>query len=137
MKRKDDRYGIDMRRFCADHEKYLRERLEREGPSSALLELHLERLRWLQHERLIHLIVLVLTALAELFAADLCLLHPEVGIGAAIALLVLAVLLAFYFAHYFFLENTTQHWYRLAMELQAACRRSQSPDGQRRDDREN
>ena len=33
------------------------------------------------------------------------------------ASLPLAVLLAFYFAHYFFLENTVQHWYQLADDL--------------------
>ena len=40
----------------------------------------------------------------------------------AAAVLGLAVLLAFYFAHYFFLENTTQHWYRLAEELGEALK---------------
>jgi hypothetical protein len=44
-------------------------------------------------------------------------LHPETNPLAAIVMLALAVLLAFYFAHYFFLENTVQHWYRLADEL--------------------
>ena len=87
-------------------------------PSPELMALHLERLRWLQHERLVHLIVLVMTSLAELFTVDLALLHPETNPTAAIIMLAMAVLLAFYFAHYFFLENTVQHWYRLADELQ-------------------
>ena len=86
-------------------------------PSPELMEVHLEKLRWLQHERLVHLIVLVMTALAELFTVDLALLHPETDPMAAIVMLALAVLLGFYFAHYFFLENTVQHWYRLADEL--------------------
>lgn len=117
MGRKTDRYGINMRRWCAEHEKAVEAALAQGTVSTALLERHREKLRWLQHERLIHLLVVLLTSIAELFTVDLTLLHPEVGVGAAIVMLVLAVLLGFYFAHYFFLENTTQHWYRLAEEL--------------------
>ena len=116
MKRQDN-FGINMKRFCRDHEADI-ERALREGSApSALLKIHLEKLRWLQHERLIHLIVLCLTSLAELFCADLTLLHPQTHPVSAVAMLALAVLLGFYFAHYFFLENTTQRWYRLAEQL--------------------
>ena len=45
------------------------------------------------------------------------LLHPEAGIVPALIMLGLAVLLGFYFFHYFFLENTVQRWYRIAEEL--------------------
>ena len=31
--------------------------------------------------------------------------------------LILLVLLIFYLRHYFFLENTVQHWYHIAEEL--------------------
>lgn len=125
MSRKADRYGIDMRRWCAAHQAVVETALAQGSVSPALLELHREKLAWLQHERLIHLIVVLLTSIAELFALDLTLLHPEVSFGAAIAMLALAVLLGFYFVHYFFLENTTQHWYRLAEELSAALEASQ------------
>lgn len=118
--RRSDRYGINMKRFCRSHEAEVAGALARSGPSPALLEAHLETLHWLQHERLIHLIVLVMTAAGELFAVDLALLHPETNPMAAVVMLGLAVLLGFYFAHYFFLENTTQHWYRIAGELRAA-----------------
>ena len=105
-----DRFGINMKRYCRAHEA----ELSSLPPSGALLDMHLEKLRWLQHERLVHLIVLVMTALAELFTVDLAVLHPETNPLAAAVMLVLAVLLGFYFAHYFFLENTVQHWYTLA-----------------------
>lgn len=109
----NDRFGINMKQFCRAHEARLRE-----GTASrALLEEHLEKLRWLQHERLVHLIVLVMTVFGELFVLDLVLLHPETGVGPALMLLGLAVLLVFYVFHYFFLENTVQHWYRLAERL--------------------
>lgn len=114
---KKDRYGLNMKRFCREHEAAVAAALAETGPAPDLLARHRETLAWLQHERLVHLIVLVMTALGELFVVDLALLHPETDPGAAIVMLGLAVLLAFYFAHYFFLENTVQRWYRLAQEL--------------------
>lgn len=125
MSRGRDRYGVDMRRWCAEHEKRVEQALSRGSVPPSLLSLHREKLRWLQHERLVHLIVVLLTSLAELFAVDLTLLHPDCSFGGAIAMLALAVLLGFYFAHYFFLENTTQHWYRLTEELLRAAERSE------------
>ena len=53
----------------------------------------------------------------ELFTVDLVLLHPELGIVPAVIMLGLAVLLGFYFYHYFFLKNTVQRWYRIAEEM--------------------
>ena len=82
-----------------------------------LLEEHLRMIAWVQHERLVHLIVTVMVVLCELFMVDLVLLHPELGIVPALIMLGLAVLLGFYFWHYFFLENTVQRWYRIAEEL--------------------
>ena len=108
-----DRFGIHMKDWCRQHEAFF----SAAAPTEALLALHREKIRILQHERLVHLIVTVMVVLAELFAVDLVLLHPELGVVPAIVMLGLAVLLGFYFWHYFFLENTVQRWYRLADEL--------------------
>ena len=43
--------------------------------------------------------------------------QPELGIVPAVIMLGMAVLMGFYFWHYFFLENTVQRWYRIAEEL--------------------
>ena len=117
--KKQDSFGINMKRFCRAHEADMEGRLREGRPCPDALRIHLEKLRWLQHERLVHLIVLCLTCLAELFCADLTLLHPQTHPLSALLMLALAVLLGFYFAHYFFLENTTQCWYRLAERLMA------------------
>ena len=119
-----DRFGINVKRYCREHER----RMASLPPSRALLKEHLEKLGWLQHERVVHLIVLVLTALAELFTVDLTLLHPETNPLAAFVMLGLAVLLAFYFAHYFFLENTVQHWYMLADDLRGKLASEEGQD---------
>ena len=45
------------------------------------------------------------------------LLVPSTMPVSLVIYLILLVLLAFYLRHYFFLENTVQHWYRTAEEL--------------------
>lgn len=105
-----DRFGINIKQYCREHEAALRD-----GTVSP--EQHREKLRWLQHERLVHLIVVVMVVIVELFTIDLAVLHPETNPLAGIVMLVLAILLGFYFYHYFFLENTVQRWYKLADRL--------------------
>ena len=112
-----DRFGINMKRFCREHEARVTAAVEAGEATPELLEEHLRMIAWIQHERLVHLIVTVMVVICELFTVDLVLLHPELGIVPAVIMLGLAVLLGFYFWHYFFLENTVQRWYRIAEEL--------------------
>ncbi len=109
----DTRFGINMKRYCREHEEFVLS----QKPTPQLLEVHLEKIRLLQHERLVHLIVTVMVVIIELFVTDLSILHPETAPYSAIAMLGLAILLGFYFFHYFFLENTVQRWYVIADEL--------------------
>ncbi len=111
----DARFGINMKKYCREHEAYV---LSQE-PTPQLLELHQEKIRILQHERLVHLIVTVMVVIIELFVVDLAVLHPETAPYSAIVMLGLAVLLGFYFFHYFFLENTVQRWYVIEDHLRA------------------
>ncbi len=112
----DMKFGINMKRFCKEHEAFV---LSQEA-SPRLLSLHKEKIGILQHERLVHLIVTVMVVIIELFVMDLVLLHPETAPYSAIAMLGLAILLGFYFFHYFFLENTVQRWYVIADQIREA-----------------
>ena len=113
-----DTFGINMKQYCRGHEEMVRAALQENRVTPALTELHREKIAMLQHERLIHLIVTVMVVITELFALALVLLHPDVvGIPGAVVVLALAVLLGFYFYHYFFLENTVQRWYRILDEM--------------------
>ena len=114
---KSDRFGINMKQFCREHEARVAAAVEAGEATEELLEEHLRMIAWVQHERLVHLIVTVMVVLCELFTVELVLLHPELGIVPALIMLGLAVLLGFYFWHYFFLENTVQRWYWIAEEL--------------------
>ncbi len=114
---KSDRFGIDIRKYCKDHEEAVRAVLAEGRVTQELYVIHREKIRILQHERLVHLIVTVMVVFVEAFVTELVLVHPEMGIVPAVVMLGLAVLLAFYFRHYFFLENTVQRWYILLDEL--------------------
>ena len=95
-----DKFGINMRQFCKEHERWLEQQIEQYGCSQELLSLHLEKLRWLQHERLVHLLVLIMTVFAELFFVFLTLAFAETNPASSAIAVILAVLLCFYFAHY-------------------------------------
>ena len=112
-----EKFGINMKRFCREREARVTATVTAGEATPELLEEHLRMIAWVQHERLVHLIVTVMVVLCELFMVDLVLLHPELGIVPALIMLGMAVLMGFYFWHYFFLENTVQRWYRIAEEL--------------------
>lgn len=128
-----DKYGINMGKWCRSHEEELAALTERAGEDvSALrdvLELHETRLGFLQHERLVHLIVLVMTVFGELFVVGLVLCLPDTFPVSLIVMYGLVILLAFYVKHYFFLENTVQHWYHLDDELRHTIQKMPSKGG--------
>jgi hypothetical protein len=105
------RYGIRIRDYCAEHEAYIQRCLDDGEASGALLQVHRLKIRWLQHERLVHLIVLFIVCVLFLFSVWLfiALGNPFVLILVAAAL----ALLGAYLRHYFFLENKVQYWYAL------------------------
>jgi hypothetical protein len=109
-----------MKKYCREHEALVKASIDGDRVTPELLDLHREKIGILQHERFVHLLVTVMVVIVELFVVDLVLLHAELGVGAAVVMLGLAVLLGFYFAHYFFLENTVQRWYALEDEMRAA-----------------
>ena len=114
---KNDTFGIDLKKYCREHEEAVSSAINEHEVTDELLAEHHEKILMLQHERLIHLIVTAMSVVVELFAVYLVLVHPELGIGAALFMLAFAVLLGFYFKYYFFLENTVQRWYKVEDEL--------------------
>lgn len=121
-KMKSDCFGINIKEYCKVHELVVKADIDEGRVTEDLIANHLEMLRRIQHERLVHLIVTAMCVVCELFVVDLVLLHPELGVIPAIIMLVLAVLLGFYFYHYFFLENTVQSWYKLADKINACMK---------------
>ncbi|MDR3643992.1 MAG: hypothetical protein P4M02_02825 [Clostridia bacterium] len=109
------RFGINIIKYCREHEAYIKERLTADTDLEGLLSFHDKKIAWLQHERLVHLIVTVLTALLFLFLFALTWFIQSLLIFVLLGLV--AVLLTAYLIHYFRLENTTQRWYLLSDEI--------------------
>ena len=72
------------------------------------VEEHLIKIKFFQHERLVHLLVTLAYALFTIIFIFLTLYHPLFFIITIIVL----VFLMFYVAHYFFLENNVQYLYK-------------------------
>ncbi|MBP3873266.1 MAG: hypothetical protein J6E32_06055 [Lachnospiraceae bacterium] len=125
---KNGMFGINMKRYCREHEARIVDAVQGGRVTEELRRIHRERIRILQHERLVHLIVTVMVVVAEIFTIQLVLLHPEFGILPPLIMLGLAILLGFYFWHYFFLENTVQRWYVLLDEMDGLLSRQTVPD---------
>lgn len=91
--------------FIKEHNAYLQ---ETEIDQNALAY-HLIQIGFLQHERLVHLIVMLFIALAALLCMALYLLFTMWLFLVAFGLLLL--LTFFYILHYYKLENTVIQWY--------------------------
>jgi hypothetical protein len=100
------------------HERYIRKMLEGEldpGARQELLAEHDRQIRWMQHERLVHLLVMLFVCLFTLLALGLAVLDPALPHFVLFGLL--AVLAAAYLVHYYRLENAVQQWYDLHDEI--------------------
>lgn len=91
--------------FIKEHNAYLQ---ETEIDQNALAY-HLIQIGFLQHERLVHLIVMLFIALTALICMALYLLFTIWLFLVAFGLLLL--LTFFYILHYYKLENTVIQWY--------------------------
>lgn len=76
---------------------------------------HLIMIQFMQHERLIHLLVTMLFALVFFLVMGIFLFGEYIGLVPLLAL-ILGLLIP-YVAHYYFLENSTQKMYKLYDEI--------------------
>ena len=113
-------YGINVRKWCKEHEC----EVERQTVSSSgIHELyrirfeHAKKLRWLMHERIVHLIVLLIVVLLLMFSIFLLVCAPDTAPASIPMCIIVFILTCFYVRHYFFLENTVQKWYMIDEDL--------------------
>lgn len=83
---------------------------------AGLARFHRAQISYLQHERLVHLLVTLFFGLAALLTLLFLVRHPQPLVG--VLLLLLLVLLVPYLVHYYRLENGVQRWYHLANEIE-------------------
>ena len=107
-----------MWRYLKAHERFVVDALARPGggiPMAELKDFHERQIRYMQHERLIHLIVTLFVSTYLLLIVGFIAVHP---IWPAFALAALLLpLVGAYVVHYFRLENGVQRWYELANRI--------------------
>ena len=109
-----------MEAYLERHEAFVRRQLASAGEAAdwaGLARFHRAQIEYLQHERLVHLLVTLFFGLCTLLTLLFLVLHPQVSVGVLVVLLLL--LLVPYVVHYYKLENGVQRWYHLANEIEA------------------
>ncbi|MDM7926531.1 MAG: hypothetical protein QUS35_11000 [bacterium] len=109
---------MNIRRYMNEHEARVREVLEKGDVRdlAGLKESHDRMIRFMQHERLIHLLVLL--AVASFFLLLLAWTWTRPSLPLLLLSGLFLVLLVPYILHYYFLENTVQRWYVISDEIQ-------------------
>jgi len=118
-----------MMAYMNRHEREVREALRLGKVDAALRARHRSRLACMQHERLVHLLVMLAVGLYACLFFLAVLIVPSDLLWAVAAILI--VLEIAYILHYFRLENAVQRWYRLAddIEERPAPAAGDAPDG--------
>ena len=114
--------GIGVIKYAKSHEAYIKAQIDAGCDLKDLAVYHNMKIQWLQHERMIHLLVTILFAVIFMFLFGLLMLFPENWL-ILIPLAIVMVLLVAYIFHYFKLENTVQSWYTLYDEINRADKR--------------
>ncbi len=102
-----------MKKYLQEYMKYIMDKLNSASKEEMeeVLQEHLCKIQFMQHERLIHFLVTMLFTL--MFFASLGIFAVTEQIGFLVLLAVILCLLIPYIMHYYFLENTVQEMYRV------------------------
>jgi predicted RND superfamily exporter protein len=104
--------------YMKKHESYVQEVLAKNPDEEKLKELlayHDKQIQWMQHERLVHLIVMLFICFFTLLIFGLTLIQTSIP---SIILFVILLILSFaYIIHYYRLENGVQKWYEISNEI--------------------
>jgi Ca2+/Na+ antiporter len=109
-----------MEAYLERHEAFIRGQLAGAGDGAdwtGLARFHRTQVEYLQHERLVHLLVTLFFGLCTLLTLLFIIVHPQIPVGVLLVLLLL--LLVPYVVHYYKLENGVQRWYHLANAIEA------------------
>lgn len=110
-----------MYKYLKEHEKAMIEALRNESYNwQKLKEYHYAQIQFMQHERLVHLIVTIAFAMFLLFSIFLAIYFKSLEFTILCGLFF--VLLAPYIMHYYRLENGVQRWYELYNEIENKCK---------------
>ena len=104
--------------YMKKHENYVKDMLEKKLDEEKLKELlayHDKQIQWMQHERLVHLIVMLFVCLFTLLSFGFTVIRtstPSIILSGLLLILSVA-----YVIHYYRLENGVQKWYLISNEI--------------------
>jgi len=104
--------------YMKQHEIYAEDSLRKNLTPEDLKELlayHDKQIQWMQHERLVHLIVTLFVCLFTIISLGLAVILGS--LPAMILFVILLTLSAAYLVHYYRLENGVQKWYQISGEI--------------------
>lgn len=107
-----------MYEYLKKHEKYINDLLNSDENQDweKIRELHNEKILYLQHERLIHLMVTLAFSLYLIVSVIVSCIYSIIPLF--ILDLVLIIFMFFYILHYYRLENGVQRWYLLTDKIE-------------------
>jgi len=111
--------GPPMYEYMKRHEAFVRSTLDaglRDVDWAALGRHHERQIRYMQHERVVHLLVMLFVGLFALLTLLFLVSRPSLTVAALVLLLL--TLFVPYLVHYYRLENGVQRWYDLANEIE-------------------
>jgi hypothetical protein len=115
--------GYIMIGYMKKHESYVKERLEKKLNEQELKELlayHDKQIQWMQHERMVHLIVMLFICLFTLIIFAFAVTQTSLP---SITLFAILLILSFaYIIHYYQLENGVQKWYLISNQIKEGKR---------------
>ena len=100
------------------HERYVQDMLEKNPNKEDLRELfqyHDKQIQWMQHERLVHLIVMLFVCLFTLLILGFAVIRTSVP-SIILSVILLGLSIA-YIIHYYRLENGVQKWYLISNQI--------------------
>lgn len=104
--------------YMKKHESYVQKVLANKPDEDKLTELliyHDKQIQWMQHERLVHLIVMLFICLFTLITFGFAIMQtspPAMTLFAILLILSIA-----YIVHYYRLENGVQNWYLISNQI--------------------
>lgn len=104
--------------YMKKHESYVREVLEKNPDEEKLKELlayHNRQIQWMQHERLVHLIVMLFVCFFTLLVFGFTVMRSS--LPSMMLLAILLILSVAYLFHYYRLENNVQKWYSISNQI--------------------
>lgn len=103
-----------MRKYLSEYVSEIDEKINKKQITKEDIENHLVKIKFFQHERLIHLLV---TLFYGVFVFLSVIIFTKIWLFVIILYLALIILI-FYVRHYFFLENNVQYLYKQYDKMQ-------------------